>query len=353
MSKYTMQVLSGVVATASIVFTATGASARDFTIASWGGAYQDSFRETFFTPFSKEKGIPFLEDTYLGGWAQFDAMRATGVYNWDVVQVESTELYRGCEEGIFLKLDWSKIGDRSELSPGAASKCGLGAVVASHVLAYNTEKIGTVPTSLADFWNTDAWPGKRGMRKGPKYNLELALMADGVAPQEVYQTLSTPDGIDRAFAKLDKIKLQLQFWEAGAQPIQWLNSGDVTMSIAYNGRVHAAVKGQQAIGAVWDHFTYDMDQWVVIAKAEHTETAYEFLKFYTDPQREAEVASLVGYGVPSLAASRYIPKEDLENLPVGDKMSGGLFAGGDEAMAFWLDHNDELTERWNSWVNSQ
>lgn len=335
------------------VAAAGSAAARDFTLASWGGAYQDSFRDVFFTPFAKEKGIKLLEDTYLGGWAQFDAMRTTNVYNWDVVQVETTELYRGCEEGVFLKLDWSKIVDKSELLPGAASTCGLGAVIASHVVAYNTQRIGTPPTTLADFWNTEKWPGKRGMRKGPKYNLELALMADGVEPKDVYKVLSNKGGVDRAFAKLDKIKPQLQLWEAGAQPIQWLNSGDVAMSIAYNGRVHGAVKGGQPIGAVWDKFTYDMDQWVVLAKTEHQKTSYDFLKFYTDPKLQAAVATLVGYGVPSVKASQYIPEKDLANLPVGDKMKGGLFAGGDEAMAFWLDHNDDLTERWNSWVNAK
>lgn len=347
------KLLNCVAAIAAVAFAATSASARDFTIASWGGAYQDNFRKVYFKPFSEMNNIPFLEDTYLGGWAQFDAMRSTGAYNWDLVQVETTELYRGCEEGVFLKLDWSKIADPSTMVPGAASSCGLGAVIASHVIAYNVETIGIAPTKLADFWNVDAWPGKRGMRKGPKYNLELALMADGVAPQDVYRTLATSDGVDRAFGKLEKIKSHLQFWEAGAQPIQWLESGDVVMSIAYNGRVHAAVKGHQPIAAVWDRFTYDMDLWVILAKAEHADAAYEFLKYYTDPQRQAEIASLVGYGVPSLAASRYIPEADLPNLPVGDKMSRGLFAGGDEAMAFWLDHGDELSERWNSWVNSQ
>ncbi len=29
-------------------------------------------------------------------------------------------------------------------------------------------------------------------------------MADGVAPQDVYKTLATPAGVDRAFKKLDR-----------------------------------------------------------------------------------------------------------------------------------------------------
>ena len=30
----------------------------------------------------------------------------------------------------------------------------------------------------------------------------MALLADGVAPGDVYKTLATPEGLDRAFAKL-------------------------------------------------------------------------------------------------------------------------------------------------------
>ena len=45
--------------------------ARDLTIASWGCAYQDAQRTVIFTPFAEAEGVKFLEDTYLGGYAQF------------------------------------------------------------------------------------------------------------------------------------------------------------------------------------------------------------------------------------------------------------------------------------------
>ncbi len=91
------------------LFGAEVADARDFTVASWGGAYQDAQRETYFNPFAKKAGIKVLEDTYLGGWGQFKTMQETKHIPWDVVQVESSELVRGCEEGLFLPLDWSRI----------------------------------------------------------------------------------------------------------------------------------------------------------------------------------------------------------------------------------------------------
>ena len=93
---------------------------------------------------------------------------------------------------------------------------------------------------MADFFDTDAYPGKRGMRKNPKVTLEFALIADGVPTDQVYDVLSTEEGVARAFAKLDTIKDDIVWWEAGAQPPQLLADGEVVFSTAWNGRVFNA-----------------------------------------------------------------------------------------------------------------
>ncbi len=87
--------------------------------------------------------------------------------------------------------------------------CGVGAIVYNFVLAYDGDKIkDDAPKSWADFWDVKKCPGKRALRKGPKTNLEIALMADGVPPADVYKTLATPAGVDRAFKKLDAAEAQ-------------------------------------------------------------------------------------------------------------------------------------------------
>jgi putative spermidine/putrescine transport system substrate-binding protein len=45
---------------------------------------------------------------------------------WDVVEVESPDVARGCDEGLFEKLDYSKIGAKADFVPAAVSECGLG-----------------------------------------------------------------------------------------------------------------------------------------------------------------------------------------------------------------------------------
>jgi hypothetical protein len=76
------------------------------------------------------------------------------------------------------------------------------------------------------------------MRKTAKYSLEIALLADGVPPGDVYKVLSTPSGVDRAFKKLDELKPEIVWWtnvsqvqsapetrEAGAAYVPVIGSG--------------------------------------------------------------------------------------------------------------------------------
>ena len=331
------------------MLTAGAAQARDFTIASWGGGYQDSQRKHFFTPFAKEQGINVLEDTYLGGWAQFKAMQETNNLPWDVVQVETSERIRGCEEGLFLELDWSRIGNKSDFVEPAVDACGLGVVGVSQLVAWNADLVKTEPTSIADFFDLEKIPGKRGLRSDPKGTLEFALMADGVEPADVYKVMNTKEGLDRAFAKLDSIKSQIQWWEAGAQAPEWLLSGDVAMSIAYNGRIEAANKEGKNLKMLWEKNVLYFDNWVIFKDSPHVDLAYAFLKSYTNPKRQAAFTEDYTYGPPSKAALQHIEPEVIAKLPAGDNIKDALFTGSEESVEFWLDNLDEITERWTAW----
>ena len=331
------------------LFMSEVAEARDFTVASWGGTFQDAQRECYFDPFAKKVGIKVLEDTYLGGWGQFKTMQETKHIPWDVVQVESSELIRGCEEGLFLPLDYSKI-KKDGLVEGAPSECGVGALVVSHVVAYNAKLLKEYPTSTADFFNLKKWPGKRGLRKGPKFNLEFALMADGVDPKDVFKILSTKAGVDRAFKKLDTIKSQVQWWEGGAQAPEWLASGDVVMSFAYNGRISIARKEGKDLRMIWDKNIYTMDSWAILKDSPYTDQAHELINFTINPEQQAKFSKIIPYGPSNHKAVNYFTKELADTLPAGKNVATGLFFG-EEPTTWWVDNLVEITERWNAWVS--
>lgn len=320
------------------------AQARDLTFASWGGNYQDAQRVAFFKPFAESKSISFAEDTYLGGLADIKTMAETGQVKWDLVMVERADLILGCDEGLFEKLDWDKLGTK-DLLPTAVHPCGAGAVVVSYGIGYN-KSTGKAPQTWADFFDTKTWPGKRGLRAGPKMNMELALIADGVPFTEVYKVLATPEGVDRAFAKLDTIKADLQFWDAGAQPVDWLSTGNVVMSSAYNGRISNAVADGKPLGFVWANNIYGMDSWAIPARAPNKALAMEFIAFANSPEPQAEFPKHIPYGTSNVKAAELMAPDLRATLPAGANMDTALFMDD----VFWADHFDQISVRWNNWA---
>jgi putative spermidine/putrescine transport system substrate-binding protein len=264
------------------------------------------------------------------------------------VQVESEELQLGCEEGLFEKIDWTKVGGKDAYLPAAISDCGVGAILYNFIMAYDGDKLKTGPANWADFFDLAKFPGKRGLRKGPKTNLEFALIADGVPLNDVYSVLATDAGVDRAFAKLDAIKSEMIWWEAGAQPPQLLASGEVAMASAYNGRITAAnTKDAKNFKIVWNESLYTLDSWVVLKGTENLDQAYTFLNFVGEAKYQKVLPEYISYGVTNKAASGEIKAELLPDLPTNPK---NLENAIQIDTAFWLENLDRLTERFNKWA---
>lgn len=333
----------------AFVFAGTAAQARDLTIASFGGTFQDAQRELFFKPFAELTGKPVLEESWDTGYGVLQAKVRTGQPNWDVVQVEAEELALGCADGIYEQLDWEKLGGKDSYIPGAASDCGAGHIVWSVAIGYDGNRLtGDTPQGWADFWDVEKFPGKRALRKTVKYALEAALMADGVEPAEVYDVLSTSEGVDRAFAKLDELKPDLIWWEAGAQPLSMLQTGDVVMSSVYNGRITGLNRTEGTnLQVVWPQSMYAVDSWVILAGAENAEAGQDFIAFTQSPENLSRIPEFVAYGLPVIAAAEMVPEEyavDLPTHPANLEVSIPL------DVDFWTDNSEELTERFNAWI---
>ena len=339
--------LAGALA-AGVLMSAPAAQARDLTIVSWGGAYQDAQRQAYFKPFMDQIKTKMVEESWDGGIGVLRAKIQSKANTWDVVQVESEELLIGCEEGLYEKIDWSKLGGQGKFIPSAVNPCGVGAIVYNFVLAYDGARTKDGPKSWADFWDVQKWPGKRAMRKGPKTTLEIALMADGVKPEDVYKELATEAGVERAFKKLDQIKANIIWWEKGAQPPQLLASGDAAMVVAYNGRISAANKtDKRDFKIVWANSIYTIDSWVIMKDSPNKDAAYNFLAFVNDPKNQAKLPPLIPYGVTTAAATAMIDKSVLPELPTAPDNFKSVVHLDDK---FWLENLDKLNQRFNAWV---
>lgn len=329
---------------------ATPAAAADsLTVVSWGGSYQASQREAFFKPFAKDTGIQIIEEEYNGEVAKVRAMVETGAISWDIVDLDTRSALAACAEGIIETIDWGKLGlDPANFIGGDVNECGVPNILYSWVLAYDKDKTPNGPTQSADIFDLEKFPGKRGLQKAAIVNLEWALLADGVALEDVYKVLATPEGVDRAFAKLDTIKDHVVWWEAGAQPPQLLADGEVVMTTGWNGRFFNAVRDEgKNFGIVWDHQGMDWDWWAIPKGNPKLDLAYQFISYASQPAAMAEQTKWISYGPANKDAVPNIEAATLPDLPTApDNMGTALLLDPQ----FWADHNDELNERFNAWL---
>lgn len=325
-------------------------AAEDITITSWGGSLTDSEREAFYKPFAAQTNIKVLEDVWDGNVAKLRAMSEAGKATWDIVVVEPVHALLGCSEEFLEKIDYAAIGGAEKFVKGSAMECAAGAIVASDILAYNAEKFPDGgPKTFADFFDLEKFPGPRALRKHPRVTLEWALLADGVAVDKLYETLATPEGVAKAFAKLDKIKPSVKvWWEAGAQPPQLLADGEVIMSSAWNGRIDAARKEGKKLVVIWDGQAMDFNLWAIPKGSAHVDAATKFIAFATQPEIAATQANYISYAPAVADAIKHVPAEISANLPTSPDNLKGLHFVVDAA--FWADHGDDLVQQFNAWL---
>jgi putative spermidine/putrescine transport system substrate-binding protein len=343
---------------------ATGFAARaDVTVMSWGGAYTESQVEAYHKPFTAATGKAVISVDSDNPAPAVKAMVEAGNVTVDVADVEYADAVRLCDEGMLEPIDHAMlpagadgVAAADDFLPGALTECGVANIVFSTIFAYDSSKIAEGPTTMADFFNLEKFPGKRGMRKGAKANLEMALMADGVPAAEVYATLSTPEGQDRAFAMLDKIKAETIWWEAGAQPPQLLADGEVAMTTAYNGRIFAAAAGEgKPFATVWDGQVYEYDLFVIPKGAPNLEAAKEFVAFSTSTQALADQAKWISYGPARKSSGPLVGLYKDGKTEMGPYMptaAANLTNALASSYEFWVDRDAELNERFNAWLAS-
>jgi putative spermidine/putrescine transport system substrate-binding protein len=357
-----MKKLTSLVASGALILSASSAMAGSITAVSWGGAYTKSQIEAYHKPWTAKTGNTVVSEDYSGGLAEIKAQVSAGNVTWDIVDLEMSDAVRGCDEGLFETIDPAVLPAGADGTPasddfinGTVTECAVGNIVWSTIFAYDKSVMANGPKTIKDFFDLKKFPGKRGLRKTPKANMEMALAADGVATADIYKVLATEAGIKRAFAKLDSIKNSVVWWEAGAQPPQLLADGEVVMTTAYNGRIFNAIAAEnKPFAIVWDAQIFDVDLWAIPKGAPNKKLAMEFLVFSTATEQLAAQASYISYGPVRKSSAplvgTYATKPDLKMGPQMPTAPDNFKTAIANDFEFWADNQDELNERFNAWL---
>jgi putative spermidine/putrescine transport system substrate-binding protein len=213
------------------------------TVTTWAGPYGRAQASALLRPYGAEKSVDVRIAQWDGDLGEIEEAVNTGKYKGDVIDFELPKAVQACRKGLLEKIDPSILPEgaggappRGDFVPGAIGPCWVASVAYAQVMVASP-KLKRAPQTLRDFFDTRKFPGRRALPRGtPRYNLEAALLADGVAPGDVYKTLSTPQGLDRAFAKLKALH---PIWaHDGTDALRWVKNGQAVMAMALNGEVY-------------------------------------------------------------------------------------------------------------------
>jgi len=228
--------------------------------------------------------------------------------------------------------------------PNAIRPQWLGVDTYATVIGYRTDRIrGQAPRNWADLWDTGGIPGRRAMYKNPVGTLEQALMADGVAPKDLY-----PLDYARAFKKLDQIKARVNtWWTSGVQSTQLLRDGGADVMAVWNGRAQAAIDDGAPARIVWNQGLYTVHGFAIPRGAPKRTPSYEFIRFCASAERQAAYTPLLAGGPTNLKAYNFIDAKRATTLPTAPVHFNTLF---EQSTSWWTDFKDDAVNRFNQWL---
>lgn len=326
------------------------------TVVTWPGTYGRAQAAALMRPYGAERSIDVRIAQWDGELQEIAAALAAHSYKGDVIDFELPKAVEACKRGLLEKIDAASLppsdngipADR-DFVPGALGPCWVGSVVYSQAVIFAPGRFAAEPKTLEDFFDTQKFPGTRALGRGAaKFNLELALLADGVAPAQIYPTLSTDAGIARALKKLESLG-PVRWWTLPADAVAMVKDGRAVMATALNGDIYDARWPR----VIWDRQLYELDVFGIPAGGAKKEMAMDFIRFATGSAPLAGVASWVPYGPARRSSAPLVGSNPDLHIAMTPWLPTTHFATAfaiDDA--WWQAHGPAIAARWQAWLDA-
>ncbi|MDA9489637.1 extracellular solute-binding protein [Bradyrhizobium sp. CCBAU 11361] len=319
------------------------ADSQAVTYVSFGGTFQEIEQKYVTVPFAEETGIK-VNVVPAPDLAKIKAQQLTGNVEWDVYEVDGPLIASGSKQGFWAQLDLTKfdVGDMivppsSDSVPYCAAATGI---------AWDPEKYGPGkhPTNFTEYFDLTKFPGRRTLRNSPMGTLELALLADGVKPEEMY-----PLDLDRAFGILSRVKHSIVFTATTPQTVSLLQNGEVDFSYTYSNRVKASCEpgGGKPLAFSADQNIVVGYRMTILKGAPNKANALKLVAYFSRPEVQAREHDRTGLLPASKKAFTLLTPEARKWLP--DMNNPHNLIVSDE---YWANNLETLVERYKLWMMS-
>lgn len=315
------------------------------TFTSWGGGFQEGQEKAFAEPFATDSGAKVLTDSPTDS-AKIQAQVNSDNVLWDVVDIGADDVAAGCGT-LFEPLNYNIIDTSRlpEITP--KHKCYVPSLSYGYGIFYNADAYpDDPPDSWEDFFNPQKYPGKRAVDGRPtplSGTLEAALLADGVAPENLY-----PLDVNRALRTWDRIRSNLIYWETGAQQTQMAESGEADMVFGWSGRIYEANKNGAHYVPVWNQAFSVYDVFAVVKNSPNTNAAMAFINYALGAKQQAKMSELTSYSPVNTDAKPKLSPEAAKFNTTRPEVADQLLPVD---FQYWADHQDKLSEAWTAWLN--
>jgi putative spermidine/putrescine transport system substrate-binding protein len=324
-----------------------------------GGVWGAAQRKELFAPFEQLTGIKVIPNAQ----SPTSKIRASILANapaYDVICKPGGDLAGLHNDGLLEEVDlgYFNKGQVEEIQPLPPMSYCVPAIVYSLVLGYDTGIARQAkPSSWSDLWNVEKFPGKRalynpsdGIIAGATF--EVALLADGVAPKDLY-----PLDLERAIASIAKLKPHiLKYWTTGAESAQLLSGGSVAMTPTWNSRANDLKTKGLPVDYSWNQGIMQWDGWAVLKGTKNRENALKFIAFATRADRQARFTEATFNGPSNTKAFDLLEEKVKPVLPTNPEFTKVQIA---QNYAWWnapgadgKPNQVEAARLWQKWVTN-
>ncbi|MER9363215.1 ABC transporter substrate-binding protein [Mesorhizobium sp. M0500] len=320
------------------------AASNSITFTAYGGSFQEALEKAALKPFTEETGIK-INIVPVPDLAKVKAQMLTGNVAWDVFDAGGPTLRSGSKQGFWEQLDPSMFDLENMSVPPAADSVTYAFFAGG--IAWDPKKYGPGkhPTNFAEYFDLKKFPGRRVLPNSAEETLEAALLADGVAPKDIY-----PLDADRAFKALDRIKPSIASWAStSTQRLALLQTGEVDFSYTYANRIKATNQpgGGTPVAFSFEQNLLGSEGLAVLKGAPNKENAMKLVAYFLRPEVQARISDASGFAPVSKKAAPMISAEARKWQP--DITNANHLVIND---AYWADNLEELSQRFKEWVLS-
>lgn len=303
--------------------------------------------------------IDVVSKTTKGDYIKHDA---------DVVEMSLHDAMVACERGDINLLPLDEIlpadNDLEDYVWNGLQPCAVGHSVWADIITFdNTIYLDKpAPESMQDFFNVNAFPGKRALKRSPRALAEWSQVIAGVAQQDVYPLLSSASAWSTLEAALQLLKHELIWVDSDRQALELLDNGTATFSVVSSHNLVRQITDREALALPHDHYSViwngaiahmsmlTVPKQLSLSATQATvasEKALDFLRYVAKPLRNLHSSTALGYAPANKSHVDFIEAKYQHALPIGLQLDSVIW-GNDK---WWRELGSEIEKRFRLFVH--